>query len=57
MTSFAVLGIDDVGVQMEEPFDVLPMRQYSDGIHDSVNQIEKNYTKYVIGSGTPAQSK
>jgi predicted membrane chloride channel (bestrophin family) len=43
LTSFAVLGIDDVGVQMEEPFDILPLRQYSDGIHDSVNQIEKNY--------------
>jgi hypothetical protein len=43
-------------VEMEEPFDILPLRQYSDGTHDSINQIEKNYTKYLIGSGEPSQS-
>ena len=48
ITSYAVLGIEDVGVQLEEPFDVLPLRQYSDGIFDSVNQIQRNYTPYVL---------
>ena len=48
ITSCAVLGIEDVGVQLEEPFDVLPLRQYSDGIFDSVNQIQRNYTPYVL---------
>jgi len=43
VTSYAVLGIEDIGVQMEEPFDILPLRQYSDVMFDSVNQIEKNY--------------
>eukprot|EP00607_Mallomonas_marina_P001889 CAMPEP_0182426206 /NCGR_PEP_ID=MMETSP1167-20130531/12698_1 /TAXON_ID=2988 /ORGANISM="Mallomonas Sp, Strain CCMP3275" /LENGTH=344 /DNA_ID=CAMNT_0024607487 /DNA_START=369 /DNA_END=1403 /DNA_ORIENTATION=- len=46
LTSFAVLGIEDVGVQLEEPFDILPMRQYGDGIFDSINQIERNYRAY-----------
>jgi ion channel-forming bestrophin family protein len=48
ITSFAVLGIEDVGVQLEDPFDVLPLRQYSDCIFDSLNQTEKNYVPYVI---------
>ena len=49
ITSYAVLGIEDVGVQLEEPFDVLPLRQYSDdGIFDSVNQIQRNYTPYTL---------
>ena len=50
LTSFAVLGIEDIGVQLEEPFDVLPLRQYSDGIFDSINQIEKNYKAPALGN-------
>lgn len=49
LTTFAVLGIEDIGVQLEEPFDILPLRQYSDGMFDAINAIEKNYTPYVIG--------
>ena len=48
MTSFAVLGIEDIGVQLEEPFDVLPLRQYSDGIFDSINQTERNFRTYKL---------
>jgi hypothetical protein len=48
-TSFAILGIEDLGVQLEEPFDILPMRQYSDGMFDAVNAIQNNYSAYVIG--------
>mmetsp|Transcript_14451 Transcript_14451/g.23907 ORF Transcript_14451/g.23907 Transcript_14451/m.23907 type:complete len:450 (+) Transcript_14451:123-1472(+) len=51
LTSYAVLGIEDIGVQLEEPFDILPLRQYSDGMFDSISAIEKNYTQYVIGEG------
>jgi ion channel-forming bestrophin family protein len=50
ITSFAVLGIEDIGVQLEEPFDVLPLRQYSDGIFDSINQIERNYKAPALGN-------
>lgn len=50
LTAYAILGIEDVGVQLEEPFDVLPLRQYSDGIFDSINQIDKNYVPFQIGS-------
>lgn len=49
LTAFAILGIEDIGVQLEEPFDILPLRQYSDGIFDSINQIQKNYSVYKIG--------
>jgi predicted membrane chloride channel (bestrophin family) len=51
-SSYAVLGIEDVGVQLEEPFDILPMRQYSDGMFDVINQMEKNYTPYVSEEGS-----
>jgi len=47
VTSYAVLGIEDIGVQLEEPFDILPLRQYSDGMFDAISAIEKNYTEYV----------
>mmetsp|Transcript_23855 Transcript_23855/g.39823 ORF Transcript_23855/g.39823 Transcript_23855/m.39823 type:complete len:430 (+) Transcript_23855:73-1362(+) len=49
-TAYALLGIEDVGVQLEEPFDVLPLRQYSDVIFDSVNQIAKTFSNYKIRS-------
>mmetsp|Transcript_21908 Transcript_21908/g.32364 ORF Transcript_21908/g.32364 Transcript_21908/m.32364 type:complete len:421 (+) Transcript_21908:62-1324(+) len=48
-SSYAVLGIEDIGVQLEEPFDILPMRQYSDGMFDVIDQMERNYTPYVLG--------
>ena len=58
-TLWAIQSIEDIGVQLEEPFFVLPLRQYSDGIFDAVNQIERNYEPYVPPSiaarGTPAK--
>lgn len=47
--TWAILGIEDLGVQLEEPFDVLPMRQYSDGMYDAMNQIKNGYQVYEIG--------
>jgi len=47
-SSYAVLGIEDIGIQLEEPFDILPLRQYSDGMFDVIDQMERNYTTYVI---------
>uniref|UniRef100_A0A7S3YZ03 Uncharacterized protein n=1 Tax=Lotharella globosa TaxID=91324 RepID=A0A7S3YZ03_9EUKA len=49
-TSWAIQSIEDIGVQLEEPFFVLPMRQYSDGIFDAINQIGNNYTVYELPS-------
>ena len=46
-TSWAIQSIEDIGVQIEEPFFVLPLRQYSDGMFDVIGQIERNYKKYV----------
>lgn len=43
LTSYAILGIEDISVQLEEPFDVLPLRQMSDTMYDSVTAIEKGY--------------
>lgn len=49
LTAYAVLGIEDVGVQLEEPFDILPLRQYSDGMFDAIGSIEKGFHAHVIG--------
>eukprot|EP00566_Odontella_aurita_P006505 CAMPEP_0113591452 /NCGR_PEP_ID=MMETSP0015_2-20120614/37279_1 /TAXON_ID=2838 /ORGANISM="Odontella" /LENGTH=595 /DNA_ID=CAMNT_0000497839 /DNA_START=149 /DNA_END=1936 /DNA_ORIENTATION=+ /assembly_acc=CAM_ASM_000160 len=43
LVSYAVLGIEDIGVQLEEPFNILPLRQYSDVMFDAVNSIEGSY--------------
>jgi predicted membrane chloride channel (bestrophin family) len=50
LTGWTILGIEDLGVQLEEPFDILPMRQYSDGMYDAMNQIKNGYKVYRIGS-------
>jgi hypothetical protein len=42
ITLHAVFGIEDIGVQSEEPFDILPFRQHSGGALDGTNQIKKN---------------
>jgi putative membrane protein len=43
MVSLSVLGIEDTGVQLEEPFNILPLREYSDGIFSGINSIEKSF--------------
>ncbi|KAL3944917.1 MAG: hypothetical protein SGBAC_001008 [Bacillariaceae sp.] len=43
MISYAILGIEDVGLQIEEPFNILPIRQYSDGINAGVDAISNGY--------------
>ena len=59
-TSYAVLGIEDLGVQLEEPFNILPLRQYSDGMFADLTRIERSYrgsssssTAYVLGRTLP----
>jgi len=32
-----------ISVQLEEPFNILPLRQYSDGVYDSVDFIVSVY--------------
>lgn len=49
-TSWAIQSIEDIGVQLEEPFFVLPLRQYSDGMFDVIGQIERNYEPYTLPS-------
>jgi predicted membrane chloride channel (bestrophin family) len=43
LTAYAVLGIEDISVQFEDPFDILPLRQYSDQIFDSIQAIEEGF--------------
>lgn len=50
LSVYALLGIEDIGVQLEEPFDILPLRQYSDGMFDAINQMEREYTPYELPS-------
>lgn len=38
--AYALLGIEDIGVQIEEAFDILPLGQYCDAIVASVDAIE-----------------
>mmetsp|Transcript_21872 Transcript_21872/g.53544 ORF Transcript_21872/g.53544 Transcript_21872/m.53544 type:complete len:456 (-) Transcript_21872:419-1786(-) len=56
-TSWAIQSIEDIGVQLEEPFFVLPLRQYSDGIFDAVNQIDRNYEVYEPPSSEAMTSR
>lgn len=42
--SYSLMGIEDIGVQLEEPFNILPLRQYSDGVYDGVDFIESAYS-------------
>ena len=37
--TYGLLGIEDIGVQIEEPFDVLPLRAYCNSIHASVKTL------------------
>lgn len=53
LISFAVQGIEDIGVQLEEPFNILPIRQYSDGIFSGINSIESSY---LLANSTTAIS-
>ncbi|KAL3765045.1 hypothetical protein ACHAWU_009413 [Discostella pseudostelligera] len=42
--SYTLMGIEDIGVQLEEPFNILPLRQYSDGVYDAVDFIATAYS-------------
>jgi len=41
--SFAILGLEDVGVQMEQPFYVLSMSTWAAGIENSVTYLKKSH--------------
>jgi predicted membrane chloride channel (bestrophin family) len=62
LISFAVQGIEDIGVQLEEPFNILPLRQYSDGIFSGINSIESSFllayrhNNAIVGSGETSSS-
>ena len=43
--SYSLMGIEDIGVQLEEPFNILPLRQFSDGVHDGVDFIASAYSE------------
>ena len=37
--AWALLGLEDIGVQVEEPFDVLPLLQLCQAVHDSCDNL------------------
>jgi predicted membrane chloride channel (bestrophin family) len=43
LTTYAVMGIEDISVQLEEPFDILPLRQFSDSMYDGIQMIDQNF--------------
>jgi len=48
--SYSIMGIEDIGVQLEEPFNILPLRQYADNTYDSVHFIESAYANGKFAS-------
>ena len=46
MTAYAILGIEDISVQLEEPFDILPLREYSDSMYSGLGAIEKGFSEH-----------
>ena len=39
VVAYMLLGIEDIGVQIEEPFAVMPLWQYSDAIDQTARQL------------------
>jgi len=48
--SYVVLSIEDIGAEIEEPFHVLPLRQYTEGTADSIDAIVNAYDSCPDGS-------
>ena len=46
--SWAMLGTEDIGVQVEEPFDVLPLFQYCQGIAATCDGMVKDAHNNMI---------
>jgi len=42
--SYSLMGIEDIGVQLEEPFNILPLRQMSDGVYSGVDFVASAYS-------------
>lgn len=42
--AYLIMSVDDIGIQLEEPFNILPQRQYTDGIVDSIDLIESSFS-------------
>jgi len=48
--SYVVLSIEDIGAEIEEPFHVLPLRQYTEGTADSIDARVNAYDSCPDGS-------
>jgi len=46
--SYVVLSIEDVGAEIEEPFHVLPLRQYTEGKY--TQKLSKSRTTMILAS-------
>ena len=43
LSAYAVLGVEDISIQLEEPFDILPLREYSDSMLSAIDAIERSF--------------
>ena len=41
--AYMMMAVDDIGIQLEEPFNILPQQQYTDGIVDAISLIESSF--------------
>lgn len=54
---FIFLSIEDIAVQIEEPFAILPLRQHQKWLIKDVRQLQAIVTAYSDGSGTVQRGK
>lgn len=52
--AWALLGLEDIGVQVEEPFDVLPLLQICQAVHDSCDNLVGAATSDAARRGVPS---
>eukprot|EP00899_Mesostigma_viride_P001418 jgi/Mesvir1/11277/Mv01073-RA.1 len=58
LITFFLLGIEEIGVQIEEPFSILPLEAFCDGVQDAVSDIMRTSSglkDYVQGLSTREQ--
>jgi len=57
LLTFFLLGIEELGVQIEEPFGILPLEAFADGsIEGVVQDMRESYKKGLFGPTTPGST-
>ncbi|KAI7845435.1 hypothetical protein COHA_000987 [Chlorella ohadii] len=57
IVSFLLLGIEEIGVSIEEPFSILPLDALCDTIEANVKELQKTHSQQAGGGGEEGQQK